>query len=75
MKRDSKERLSHSSPQPACVGDNINPALKSWISNCVVPLLVKEYLASLRIEKDLAAATEPMAEFRTLHASSDEVTP
>jgi len=28
----------------------ISPALKGWIENCIVPILVREYLATQRIQ-------------------------
>lgn len=27
-----------------CLGESLGPAVQSWIDNCVVPILVKEYL-------------------------------
>ena len=32
----------------------INPALKSWIDNVIVPILVREYFAAARLENTVA---------------------
>lgn len=39
----------------------IAPELKSWIDNCVVPLLVKEYLAEYESTKKIAAKADDVA--------------
>lgn len=59
--------------QRARLGDDLNPALRSWVDTCIVPILVKEYLASRQVEKELAPAAEPMAECEAKESSSDEV--
>jgi hypothetical protein len=38
----------------------ITPELKSWIDNCLVPILVKEYLAGHVVEKTVAAESAPV---------------
>jgi hypothetical protein len=38
----------------------IAPELKSWIDNCFVPILVKEYLAGHVVEKTVAAESAPI---------------
>jgi len=35
-----------------------NPALKAWLDNVIVPVLVQEYLAEMRLEKKFASDTE-----------------
>ncbi len=47
-------------------------ALKSWIDNCVVPALVREYLARLECEKMLATEAEPTVESAPAHAAVAE---
>jgi hypothetical protein len=39
---------------------SISPALKSWIKNCVVPILVREYLTDEKIE--VVSATNEVVE-------------
>ncbi len=45
-------------------GDNstLTPDLRSWIDNCVVPALVREFLAERRPEEMLASEGEPVVE-------------
>lgn len=59
--------------QRSRLGHDLNPALRSWVDNCVIPILVKEYLASRRVERELASVVEPVAECGTKERSSDEV--
>jgi hypothetical protein len=74
VKRNGKNSTSVNSLHPTPAGDNLNPALRSWVDNCIVANLVREYLTSLQGEKKLAAGAEPVAEFRTMKPSSGEVT-
>jgi hypothetical protein len=39
--------------------DSINPALKSWLDNVIVPILVKEYLAEARLKNVIASESRP----------------
>ena len=57
-------------------GDNpmLTPDLRSWIDNCVVPALVREYLARLECENSLAPEGEPIVESRPAHAAIIEET-
>lgn len=41
--------------------DKISPEVKSWIDNCVVPLMVQEYLAPNNSEKNVAAKVDAVA--------------
>jgi hypothetical protein len=41
------------------LSDQINPALKSWIDNVVVPALVKAYIADVERKNGIASASEP----------------
>lgn len=47
-------------------------ALKSWIDNCVVPALVRGFLARLECEKMLATEAEPTVESAPAHAAIEE---
>jgi hypothetical protein len=38
----------------------ISPELKSWIDNCLVPIMVEEYLAQHSGEKSIAAESTPV---------------
>jgi len=33
----------------------ISPALKSWLKNCIVPILVREYIANQQIQVESAS--------------------
>ncbi len=50
----------------------LTPELRSWIDNCVVPGLLREYLAALESEKMLATRAEPVVESRLAHAAIEE---
>ena len=69
----SNNQIGSRSGQPARLGDNLDPALRTWVDNCIVPILVKDYLASLQVAKELAPAAEPMAQFSGMGSSSGEV--
>ena len=73
MQRSYDNPITPRSVQRSRLGDNLDPSLRSFIDNCVVPILVKEYLASRQVERELASAAEPMAECGTQERSSDEV--
>jgi hypothetical protein len=47
--------------------------LKGWLDNCVVPILVKEYLAVLQREKVLAQRVEPVAQCAASNTATAEV--
>jgi hypothetical protein len=74
VKRNWKKPISVNSLHLIVTGDNLNHALRSWVDNCIVPILVKEYLTSLQAEKELAAGAELVAEFKTTNPSPGEVT-
>jgi hypothetical protein len=37
--------------------------MRSWVDNCLVPILVREYLAEIEREKSACSEGEPVAEF------------
>ena len=74
MKRTGKNSTSVNSLHPTSAGDKLDPALRSWVDNCIVPNLVKEYLDSLQGKKRLAAGAEPVAKFRSIKPLSGGVT-
>jgi hypothetical protein len=74
VNRDSKNSASVNRPHLASAGDDLDPAVRSWIDNCIVPNLVTEYLANLHGEKRLDVESGLMAEFRSTKQSSDGVT-
>jgi hypothetical protein len=51
----------------------LSPAVRSWLDNCIVPILVKEYLAELSRKKDLAPDNGLMAESRDKKTVAIEV--
>jgi hypothetical protein len=74
VKRNTKNSASVNSLHHPAAGDDLDPAVRSWIDHCIVPNLVKEYLASLQGEKQLAARVKLVAEFRSTKPASGEVT-
>ncbi len=43
----------------------LSPELKSWVDNCLVPILVREYVGELDREKSACSEGEPVTEFAT----------
>ena len=50
MKRKEKNSTSVSSLHPTPAGDNLNPALRSWLENVIIPILVDDYLEERKSE-------------------------
>ena len=73
VQRSSNNPIAPRGEQRGRIGDSLDPALRSWVDNCIVPILVKEYVASLRGGKKLADADKSMAESGTTGSSSGEV--
>ena len=44
MKRNGKKPISVNSLHSTPPSDNLNPALRSWIKNVMVPILIGDYL-------------------------------
>ncbi len=40
----------------------INLAIRSWVDDCLVPILVREYLSETEREKSACSEGEPVAE-------------
>ena len=40
--------------RPASVGKRLDPALKSWLDNVIIPALVREYVAEIEKHNRLA---------------------
>ncbi len=38
----------------------LSPQMRSWVDNCLVPILVEEYLAELEREESACAEGEPV---------------
>ncbi len=38
------------------------PQMRSWVDRCLVPILVREYLAEMEREKSACSEVEPVAE-------------
>lgn len=51
----------------------ISPGLRSWIDNCLVPIMVKEFLAGLSGEKSLDDELTSVAELSTDSTAPNEV--
>ena len=45
-----------------CSGNGLSPELKSWIDNCLVPALVREYVAELERKKFACSEGEPVTQ-------------
>ena len=41
----------------------INPAIRSWVDDCLVPILVREYLAEMERGKSTCSEVQPVAKF------------
>jgi hypothetical protein len=41
--------------------DNLNPALQSWIANCLVPILVEEFLEQRKLKAQNTRGTKGLA--------------
>jgi hypothetical protein len=51
----------------------INPEVKSWIDNVIVPTLVREYLASERERSEASNCERPVVQFPRIQASPEGV--
>ena len=51
----------------------LSPRLKSWIDNCLVPSLVREFIAEKEREKSACAEGEPVAEFAATNATTADL--
>ncbi len=47
----------------------LSPQMRSWVDNCLVPILVREYLARLECEKSLAPSAEPAVDSPPAHTA------
>ena len=43
----------------------LSPQMRSWVDNCLVPILVQEYLAEMARKKSACSEEEPVAECAT----------
>lgn len=65
--KDSSKRGQRLAP-PA-----LSERLRGWIDNCLVPALVREYLAEQRPENGACSGGEPVAEFAATNATSADL--
>jgi len=50
-----------------------SPELKSWIDNCIVPIMVKEYLTKVETKEELDPTLEPVSNSEErVHPSAEE---
>ena len=47
----------------------LSPQMRSWVDNCLVPILVREYLAQLECEKSLAPEAKAAVDSPPAHAA------
>ena len=50
----------------------LSPQMRGWIDNCLVPALVREYVAELERKKSACSEGEPVAEFATTRTATVE---
>ncbi len=50
----------------------LSPQMRSWVDNCLVPILVREYLAEMEREKSACSEGEPVAECATTRTAIAE---
>ncbi len=50
------------SPHNTAQKSALSPQMRGWIDNCLVPILVREYLAGREREKSACSEVEPVAE-------------
>ena len=53
-------------------GQQLDPAIRSWVDRCLVPNLVREYVAELERKKSACSEGEPVAEFATTRTATVE---
>lgn len=51
------QERQHSSARSARLGKRLDPDLKSWLDNVVVPALVREYMAEIKERNRLATTS------------------
>jgi len=54
-------------------GQQLDPAIRSWVDRCLVPNLVREYVAELERKKSACSEGEPVAEFAATSATSADL--
>ena len=53
-------------------GSGLSPELRSWIDNCLVPILVREYLAEMEHEQSAYSKSKPVKDSAPILASAEE---
>ena len=53
-------------------GSGLSPELRSWIDNCLVPILVREYLAEMDREKSACSKSKPVKDSAAILVSAEE---
>ena len=53
-------------------GSGLSPELRSWIDNCLVPILVREYLAEMDREKSACSKSKPVKVSAAILVSAEE---
>jgi len=51
-----KQKKQPGSTRSSSAGKRLDPALKSWLDNVIIPALVREYLAEIKQRNRLAMA-------------------
>ncbi len=53
-------------------GSGLSPELRNWIDNCLVPILVREYLAEMDREKSACSKSKPVKDSAAILVSAEE---
>ena len=53
-------------------GSGLSPELRSWIDNCLVPILMREYLAEMDREKSACSKSKPVKDSAAILVSAEE---
>ncbi len=53
-------------------GSGLSPELRIWIDNCLVPILVREYLAELEREESACSKPKPVKHCAPIPVSAEE---
>ncbi len=53
-------------------GSGLSPELRSWIDNCLVPILVREYLAERESKESACSKPKPVKDSAPILVSAEE---
>ena len=50
----------------------LSPQMRIWVDNCLVPILVREYLAEMDREKSACSKSKPVKDSAAILVSAEE---